>query len=121
MGKNQNDLEDGIALDKRFNQQGRVPLFYAAEASQQSDEEDLAVYFSRRDLIRDWSTTHSGVLPTIKAVDLETVFTLASTGRENEIPGRGKLRFVPYPDSLIAAKELTTKGLPPYNPKLMII
>lgn len=87
------------------------------------DDAPLAVFFSRRDLIRDWAAAHpgEGVVPKIKVMDLETIFTFARTGREKEIPARGNFRFVPMEDSLLAAKELSKRGLPPYNPKRMIV
>jgi hypothetical protein len=120
----QDERQDGIALDSRFKEQGRVPLFYVAD-----DKDDkLYLYFSRLDLVTDWNTQHpsdAATLPArIRTIDLVGIFESLVRQRDTKLP-LDKVVFVPNRESVAVAKELASRSsngrLVPYNANLMII
>jgi hypothetical protein len=142
---------DGIAIDKdRFQDQGRVPVFYVVDAVDDDNRTERTVfYFNRNDLIRDWTQQHAPntTLPTIGAIDLVGIFeslllgrnvvgkvgsstttffsistTSTTTAAATTTPTLQSFEFVGNSKSIITAKELKMKGsLTPYNPNQMIL
>jgi len=116
------DRIDGMAIDRRFKDQGKVPLFYIDNSSDKSSSEDepLNVYFARKDLVAAWNRRNPGQpLPPVKAFDLVEIFEYTLRGRDY-LPTTN-LNFVPIEESVEAAKEMKSRGLAPYNPNRMII
>jgi hypothetical protein len=111
-------------LDSRFKEQGRVPLFYVADDS----DDKLYLYFSRLDLVTDWNAQHpsdAASLPArIRTVDLVGIFESLVRQRDTKL-SLDKVVFVPNPESVAVAKELASRSsngrLIPYNANLMII
>lgn len=112
-----------MAIDGRFKDQGKVPLFYIDSNSDKSEpvKERVNVYFARKDLVADWNRQHPGQpLPTVKAIDLVGIFENTLRGRKDYLPTTN-LNFVPTEESLQVAEEMVSRGLTPYNPSRMII
>ena len=120
-----------MAIDSKFRDQSKVPLFYVKELQQQQDDSNkndngaavaLPLFFSRKDLFNSWSQQHPGVpLPTVQAVDLTGIFESILRGRTDYLPTTN-LVFVPSQEAVQVAKEMKARGqLPPYNPNRMII
>ena len=131
---------DGIAIDKdRFQDQGRVPLFYVMDENTNMDK--TVFYLNRKDLIRDW-IQQQGVnttLPKVGAIDLVGIFESLLLGRnvEGKIGGNTNLllptsiddttqpipiEFVGNLENIGVAKALKKNGpLTPYNPNQMIL
>lgn len=126
----QDERQDGIAMDSRFKDQGRVPLFYVDDKSGRADSSSVddgsgavSVYFARKDLVSAWNRQHPGEpLPTIKAIDLVGIFEAILRGRATTgyLPTTD-LVFVPNEEAVSVAKEMKARGLAPYNPGKMII
>ena len=107
----QDDRQDGIAIDDRFKDQGRVPLFYVDNATNTDDK--VSVFFTRKDLAADWKRQHDGVpLSAVKAIDLVGIFENILRGRKSAVP-RANLVFYPNEEAVDVAKELKSKGLTP--------
>jgi hypothetical protein len=137
---------DGMAIDKdRFQDQGRVPLFFVLNDNQDDDnnKEKMEYYFNRKDLIRDWTKQQEApntTLPNIGAIDLVGIFESLLLGRnvQGKIgSGAGTLlfptststsngliqtEFIGNSESIATAKALKANGpLTPYNPNQMIL
>jgi hypothetical protein len=125
-----------MAVDDRFKDQGRVPLFYVLEPSSLSSNDDnnnatsstaLRLFFSRKDLLRSWTDRHPGErLPPVQALDLMAMFENTMRGRANiYLPNQGaiNLEFAPSAAAVAAGRELKTRGGPvaPYSATKMII
>jgi len=119
------DRADGMAIDGRFKDQGKVPLFYIDNRNDY-EQQPLNVYLSRKDLVADWNRQNPGQpLPTVRTVDLVGIFENTLRGRSDSssyLPTTN-LNFVPSQESVEAARELKARGggLAPYNPNRMII
>jgi hypothetical protein len=120
----QDERQDGMSLDSRFKEQGRVPLFYVAD----DNDDKTYLYFSRLDLVTDWNAKHpsdAATLPArIRTIDLVGIFESLVRQRDTKLP-LDKVVFVPNPESITVAKELAARSpngrLIPYNANLMII
>ena len=113
-----------MAIDGRFKDQGKVPLFYAdtgMDAMTKSNDDSVDVFFTRKDLLADWKRRNPGQpLPPVKVIDLIGIFENILRGRMDYLPTTN-LNFVPIDESVEAAKEMKSRGLAPYNPGRMII
>lgn len=113
-----------MAIDGRFKDQGKVPLFYvdtSKDGMGKSNDEVVDVFFTRKDLLADWKRRNLGQsLPPVKAIDLMGIFENILRGRMEYLPTTN-LNFVPIEESLEAATEMKFRGLAPYNPGRMII
>jgi hypothetical protein len=137
MTNQQDEQQDGIALDKRFKDQGQVPLFYVLGPEQQSsstttssnnneynDAAPLRLYFSRPDLLRSWREQHPGGerLPPVRTLDLVSIFSNTMRGRADAYLPTTNLEFVPSAAALEAARELRSRGMvAPYSATKMIV
>jgi hypothetical protein len=131
----QDEQLDGRAIDDRFKDQGRVPLFYVLEPPTSNDDNKndaatssaaLRLFFSRKDLLRSWTDRHPGErLPPVQVLDLISIFENTMRGRANiYLPDKGakNLEFVPSAAALAAGQELKTRGqIAPYSATKMII
>jgi hypothetical protein len=136
------DRLDGIAIDKsRFQDQGRVPLFYVAndDSSKDNNIDAKVFYFNRQDLVAEWienerqqerstgKNDKQSQLPAIKAIDLVGIFESLLLGRNvkgkvsNLLLSSSKFRFVPNLENVAIAQEMKARGLSPYNPNKMIL
>lgn len=118
---------DGMAIDKtRFQEQGRVPLFYVESISQVKPDE-IVLYFQRKDLLSDWIKSQSQPQsPVVKAIDLVGIFESLLLGRnvEGKVASMllsSKLAFMPNTVDVAIAEEMKARGLAPYNPNKMIL
>lgn len=111
-----------MAIDARFKDQGKVPLFYIDNRGSSGDnDEPVNLYFARKDLVADWNREHAGqALPPILALDLVGIFENTLRGRLDYLPSTN-LNFVPMEESVGVAREMKGRGLAPYNPGRMII
>jgi hypothetical protein len=116
---------DGMAIDQsRFQEQGRVPLFYVENTS---PPDEIVFYFQRNDLISDWTKRHpQSQSPVVKAIDLVGIFESLLLGRNvdgkvSTLPLSAKFVFVPNAGDVAIAKEMKSRGLAPYNPNAMIL
>lgn len=132
----QDDRQDAMAMDGRFKDQGKVPLFYSTElATEEGDEpKELPVYFRRKDLVNEWNRRYPGEpLPSssVRVIDLLGIFEAILRGRYDSLSfvksssedGQTPLplRFMPSPDDVLVFQELKSRGLAPYDPSRMII
>jgi hypothetical protein len=133
----QDEQIDGRAIDDRFKDQGRVPLFYVSEPPSSSSNDNnnnasalssasLRLFFNRKDLLRSWTDRHPGErLPPVQVLDLISIFENTMRGRANiYLPDKGakNLEFVPSAAALAAGQELKTRGqIAPYSATKMII
>jgi hypothetical protein len=123
------DRQDGMAIDGRFKDSGKVPLFYSTELVTEEPME-LPVFFRRKDFVNEWNRLHPGEpLPSVRVIDLLSIFEAILRSRNDAIPSMSindsgdpiPLRFVPSPDEILVFQELKSRGLAPYNPSRMII
>ena len=118
------DRTDGMAIDGRFKDQGKVPLFYVdgtKDGMGMSKDNAVDVFFTRKDLLAEWNRRNLGQpLPPVKVIDLMGIFENILRGRMDYLPTTN-LNFVPIEESMEAAKEMKSRGLAPYNPGQMII
>ena len=117
----QQEREDALKLDKsgKFNEQGRVPLFYVREGMVALDG-TIPVYFSIEDLSEDWNSLYAGKdkpLPQVKVLDLLDLF-------ESTMRGNGKINasFMPTQETMNVAAELQKRSLVvPYKTEKMVM
>ena len=129
---------DGIAVDKdRFQDQGRVPLFYILNSNNVDDGDGTktVLYLNRKDLIRDWTKQHVGdtTVPSVGAIDLVGIFESLLLGRNVASSGSNlflsstttppvQVEFVGNLENMAMAQALKKDGnLAPYNPNQMIL
>jgi hypothetical protein len=113
------DREDALLYDKKFKDQGKVPLFYFDGL--QLDDGSTPAYFTKKELITEWVKQHPDVktTPKVQLLDLVDTFQYVLRGRSDEIPAN--LLIVPNDKSIELAKELKKKGLAPYKVDRMVI
>jgi len=103
------DREDALKLDSsgKFNEQGRVPLFFVSEGMEAEDG-SLPTYFSKETLLADWDRLYAGKkpLPRVKVLDLLDLF-------QSTMRGSSKLNvsFVPTEETMKVAVELQQRSL----------
>jgi len=122
------ETEDSLKIDPsgKFNEQGRVPLFYVEEGLEVPSDNGvggnmLPVYFNRKDLESDWNAVYAGKdtpLPRVKVIDLLDLFqaTLRGSNEKNVV-------FSPSPEALKAAAEIQSKKITPAykNDKMVMV
>ena len=116
----QDEKLDGTALDKKFQDQSKVPLFYSKDL--QKADASLRLFFSRKDLLTTWRQEKQSPdqSPSIQVVDLLGIFESILRDRVDMLPSRD-LIFVPDAESVELARDLQSKGCPAYNANRMII
>jgi hypothetical protein len=103
-------------MDKKFQDQGRVPLFYF----DQLDDDRTLLYFSKKDLLSEWDRRNTGKIPpSPKVVDLGELFQNTLRGRTDKLPRN--VYFVPIEKSVEVSKELKSRGLTPYKIDRMVV
>lgn len=115
------DREVAIQLDRKFSDQGKVPLFYFDEMLT-ADGSSLPLYLNKSDLLSEWIKQNGDTKPPkTKVLDLVTMFQYVLRGRAEELPIKKNVVFVPNADALEASKELKARGLVPYKPDQMVV
>jgi hypothetical protein len=107
--------EDALQLDTsnnngKFQEQGRVPLFYVEQQEQVKGQQQipLPVYFDRKELEAQWATqVHDGP-PRVKVMDLLDLFQTTLRGNSNNAR---KVVFRPSQETLQIAAELQSRKL----------
>jgi len=112
------DREDALKLDKKFTDQGKVPLFYYQELELQDGT--TPVYFKKKDLLSEWRKQYPEVAPPrLKLLDLVDAFQYVLRGRGDELPKN--IVFIPSQDTVDVSNELKSRGLAPYKVDRMIV
>ena len=113
------DREDALQLgDKKFNDQGKVPLFYLKELK--LSDGSTPAYFKKQDLVEEWKKQYPSLNPPrIKLLDLVETFQYTLRNRSDELPAN--LLIVPNEEAVEAAKELKNRGLAPYKVDRMVV
>lgn len=115
------DREIAMVIDKKFSDQGKVPLFYfdGLTTTDENSAPATPVYLHKKDLLDAWEKQYGGVRPPPKLQALELVETF-----QNALLGRPvkNIVFVPPPDTMEVVKELKSRGkLAPYKADKMVI
>jgi len=120
--------QQGIDLDRKYTDQGKVPLFYLDSdlmKSPDGNSDTTPLFFDPNDLLAQWTQQYGekSIPPKIKVLELGALFQYVLRQRQNEIPVRtSRVTFIPSSRSLEDSKELKSKGsLAPYKVDRMII
>jgi hypothetical protein len=113
------EREVAIHLDRKFSDQGKVPLFYFEDLQLPGGSTPL--FFNKNDLSAEWNRKNEGKKPPkAKVLDLLTIFQYVLRGRAGELPIRSVV-FVPSPEAVEVWDELKSRGLAPYKVDRMVI
>lgn len=111
------ETNDGVnANPGKWEQKGRVPLFYISGLTLPDGREPR--YFNKKDLLLEWDRQHPGTIPpSVQIVELVELFRVGL--KNNDLSSLGKLAIMPVQETnQIASKLLkSTDGaaLPSYN------
>jgi hypothetical protein len=115
------EREAAIRLDRKFSDQGKVPVFYLEGLK--SADGSIPFYFNKEELLAEWNIQkeEGTTPPKPKALDLMVVFQYVLRGRIEELPIlRNKITFVASQEAVEISKELKTRGLSPYKADRMV-
>mmetsp|Transcript_103548 Transcript_103548/g.299565 ORF Transcript_103548/g.299565 Transcript_103548/m.299565 type:complete len:208 (-) Transcript_103548:135-758(-) len=114
----QEGVDDAKALDTspnpgKWEQKGRVPLFYIPELRLSDGREPR--YFNQQDLLKEWESQHpTAPPPKIQIVEMGDLFRTAV--KSNHWDSLKNLAILPVAESNQVARQLVKEGsLPTYN------
>jgi hypothetical protein len=120
------DRDAAVQMDRKFNDQGKVPLFYFDGFKRPNGS--FPMFLNPLDLVDAWKkqqdSDSTAIPPRIRVIDLVTLFQYVLRGRADELPAAirtKQLVFVPTAEMLAKADELKAKGLVPYKLDRMVV
>jgi hypothetical protein len=97
----------GSTLSNKWEQKGRVPLFFIAGLKLENGREPR--YFNRRDLLKEWYRQHPDPAipsPRIQIVEMVELYRLALSGKNSDLSAIQNLTIMPVVESYQVASQL---------------